>query len=208
MATKAAIAVIREVAMSRIELAMNRISEVTNVPAVTLPEFRDPLYQEAAQMEALSKWAFSLAQELNPMPEAEPEPEVEETPDAFAEFDDEQLYRMVARDSLPPTIYDRQSLIDMLNQLIEMGFDVFEPLPEPESEDGEIEVDEDSDVEIESAEYGVMTVAELKELAEQREINITGLRLKSELVDALQAADGLTEEEQAAEDGVDAEIDQ
>lgn len=50
--------------------------------------------------------------------------------------------------------------------------------------------------------YDAMTVAELRTEAERRKVDTAGLRLKSEYIDALEAADGMREEQQAAMDGV------
>lgn len=56
---------------------------------------------------------------------------------------------------------------------------------------------------IRTAEYNGMSKAELVREAERRQIDVSALKTKPELVDALLASDGVTEDEQAALDQSD-----
>lgn len=60
----------------------------------------------------------------------------------------------------------------------------------------EVETSEDSEV----IDYDAMTKAELVLEARGRNIDVSSLRTRAELIDALQAADGMSEDEQAALD--------
>ena len=68
--------------------------------------------------------------------------------------------------------------------------------------DAVLPLDSPEGVEYVQSEYEKLTKKELRAQAAERGIDLTGLNLKSELIDALMAADGVTEEEQAAADGV------
>lgn len=56
---------------------------------------------------------------------------------------------------------------------------------------------------VNTRDYETMTVTELRAEADARGVSLPGRATKAELVDVLEAADGMTEEQQAEQDGVD-----
>jgi hypothetical protein len=72
MATIAATAAIRESSIRRLKAAAQRIADKTGVQPPTLPEFREPNYNQAMQLNALADWADLLAATLTPVKAEEP----------------------------------------------------------------------------------------------------------------------------------------
>lgn len=66
MASRGAIAGIRDEAVSRLMKAAGRIASHTDVAAPVLPEFRDLDYRNAMQLDALATWAENLCAVLVP----------------------------------------------------------------------------------------------------------------------------------------------
>ena len=167
MASTAATAGIRDMALKRLSVAAQALAAVTGVPAPEMPQYRDPAYQGAMQLDVLATWTEQLVARIAPPGE---EAETEQ------EFDPDELGT------------SEGGFMDEGNA---HTWDMGDGVPS-----------------VGSVDYEALTVAELRALAEERQIDLSGLRLKNEIIDALEAADGKTETQQAADDGVDVEIDQ
>lgn len=103
MATREAIAIMRETATRRLTQAMAVIGEKANVEAAKLDLFdRDPDYRHAAQLEAISEWADTVAAQLNaPAPEGD--------------FSDADLLNLAAALAMnPPADVQRADLVQLI----------------------------------------------------------------------------------------------
>lgn len=103
MATREAIAIMREAATRRLTQAMAVIGKKANVEAASLDLFdRDPDYRHAAQLEAISEWADTVAAQLNA-----PAPEMD--------FSDADLLNLAAALAMnPPADVQRADLVQLI----------------------------------------------------------------------------------------------
>lgn len=164
MATREAIAIMRETATRRLTQAMAVIGEKANVEAAKLDLFdRDPDYRHAAQLEAISEWADTVAAQLNaPAPEGD--------------FSDADLLNLAAALAMnPPADVQRADLVQLIRA---------EVTP-PNDEDATTDTTEAPAV----SPYASLTKAELQALADERKLVVTGTGSNGGvLVDDLRAA--------------------
>lgn len=163
MATREAIAIMRETATRRLTQAMAVIGEKANVEAANLDLFdRDPDYRHAAQLEAISEWADTVAAQLNaPAPEGD--------------FSDADLLNLAAALAInPPADVQRADLVQLIRAEVT-------PLADDAATDT---------TEVPAASpYASLTKAELQALADERKLTVTGTGSNGGvLVDDLRAA--------------------
>lgn len=163
MATREAIAIMRETATRRLTQAMAVIGEKANVEAAKLDLFdRDPDYRHAAQLEAISEWADTVAAQLNaPAPEGD--------------FSDDDLLNLAAALAMnPPADVQRADLVQLIRaEVTPLADDAATATTEAPA----------------ASPYASLTKAELQALADERKLVVTGTGAQGNvLVDDLRAA--------------------
>ena len=184
MASKAAIGIIRETAIKRLTRAMERLVEATDVEPVSLPLFRDPAYQEAMQLDTLATWAEGVATAIVG-PEQVIEPTIETPPaegDTLDSMPDDELLTLAEEWGIDLPVEPERG--EVIQAIRDSGLLITQPTEPPPADQiadaplGEVVTS-----------YDDMTIAELRERAEARGIDLEGAKLKADIIQRLIDAD-------------------
>lgn len=210
------IAYTTEVAVKSIAETATILNKELGVDALNIPQFRDPAYDMALKLESIAKFLEQVTFTLYPSYAKAKEAAAKAAEKAAAQsvkiadehqalraeletmgIDELLEYASALRIGFPPN-----TLPDVIRAEI-VAVKQREAAAKLQAEPVQPEAvgNEETDDSEHNSVYSGMTKKELKIEADNRGVNIDGLRSNAEIIDALEAADGLTENEQAAEDG-------
>lgn len=183
MASIGAIAARRDEALKRLKESMERVSDRHGFERVQLTEWnRDPAYLEAERLDQLAGWLERF--------------------ESVWQVGKASGYDLLSDDEVRLIAEHRQ--IAVMNPPMERDALIqnLQAYDEQKAGAGEAEAQKAQTAEVNpAAEYQQHTVGELKEMAQERNIDLSGMKTKAEIIDAFLAADGVSEDEQAVING-------
>jgi hypothetical protein len=166
MADKGSIGIIKANAINRLTSAMQRLADAINalgnatgVEPIVLPQWRDPAYQEAMQLEAIADWLEKIADVYAPADE----PLDEEITDAEADG------MVVVQNADTGEI----EVFDGVDE-VEVAFSEPPPVEKIADHIGAIVTT-----------YDPLTVVQLKEMADERGLDLSGVSRKADIIRVL-----------------------